>query len=59
MLLNGYPYFCLMGLVGLIVDLAINSIVSIASDIAVSLFEWSLWNKLMSFLRCWIAEVGF
>ena len=54
----GRPRFRLGGLVGLTVGLAIGGAVSIAGEVVVSLSEWSLWNKLMSFLRCWTAEAG-
>ena len=43
---------------GLTVDPAIGGVVSIVGKVAASLSEWSLWNKLISFLRCWTAEAG-
>ena len=58
MLLAGRPRFCLGGPVGLTVGLAIGGAVSIAGEVAVGLSGWSLWNELMSFLRCWTAEAG-
>ena len=48
----GRPRFRLRGLVGLTVGLAIGGAVSIVGEVAVGLPGWSLWNKLMSFLRC-------
>ena len=54
----GRPRFRLGGLVGLTVGLAIDGAVSIAGEVAVGLSGWSLWNELMSFLRCWTAEAG-
>ena len=56
--LVGRLCFCLRGSVGLVVGLAIGSAVLIAGEVAVGLSGWSLWNKLMSFLRCWTVEVG-
>ena len=43
---------------GLMVGLAIGGAVSMASEVAVGLSGWSLWNELMSFLRCWTADAG-
>ena len=54
----GSPRFRLKGSVGLIVGLAIGGAVLIVGEVAVGLSGWSLWNKLMSFLRCWTAEAG-
>ena len=34
------------------VGLAIGGAVSMAGEVAVGLSGWSLWNELMSFLRC-------
>ena len=51
-LFAGRPRFRLRGLVGLTVGLAIGGAVSIAGEVAVGLSGWSLWNDLMSFLRC-------
>ena len=42
----------------LAVDLAIGRTVSMAGEVIVGLSRWSLWNKLMSFLRCWTTEAG-
>ena len=55
--LVGRLCFCLAG--NLTVDLAIGGVVSMAGEVAVGLSRWSLWNKLMSFLKCWIAEASF
>ena len=55
----GHPCFRFRGLVGLTVGLAIGGTVSMAGEVAVGLSEWSLWNELMSFLRCWTAKAGF
>ena len=52
------PCFCLRGSVGLTVGLAISGVVSMAGEVAVGLSGWSLWNELMSFLKCWTAEAG-
>ena len=54
----GRPRFRFRGSVGLTMDLAIGSAVSIVGEVAVGLSEWSLWNELISFLRCWTAEAG-
>ena len=54
----GGPRFRLRGLLGLTVGLAIDGVVSIAGEVAVGLSRWSLWNALISFLRCWTAEAG-
>ena len=48
---------CFIGLTiglaaGLIVGLAIGGAVLMALEIAIGLSGWSLWKKLMSFLRC-------
>ena len=58
MLLAGRPCFCLGGPVGLTVDLAIGDKVLIAGEVAVGLSGWSLWNKQMSFLRCWTVKAA-
>ena len=36
----------------LTVSLAIGGAVLMVLEIAIGLLEWSLWNELMSFLRC-------
>ena len=46
------PRFCLRGLVGLIVGLAIGDAISIVGEVVIGLSGLSLWNKLMSFLKC-------
>ena len=48
----GRPCFCLKGSTGLVVGLAIGGAMSMAGKVAVDLSGWSLWNELMSFLRC-------
>ena len=62
MLLAGCPYFWLGDLVGLIVSLivglAIDGAVLMAEKVVEGLLGWSLWNDLISFLRCWTAETG-
>ena len=52
----GRPYFRLRGLGSLIVGLTIGGAVSMTGKVAVGLSKWSLWNVLISFPRCWIAE---
>ena len=42
----------------LTVGLAIGGTVSMAGKVVVGLLGWSLWNELMSFLRCWTTEAG-
>ena len=42
----------------LAVSLAIGGTILTAREVAVSFSGWSLWNKLISFLRCWTAEAG-
>ena len=57
-LLSGRPCF------RLVVDLAIGLTVSLAmggaelmdKKVTVGFSGWSLWNNLINFLRCWIAE---
>ena len=46
----GRPRFRLAG--SLTVGLAIGGTVSMEGEVAVGLSGWSLWNELMSFLRC-------
>ena len=55
-LFAGRPCFRLAG--SLTIDLAIGGAVLMAGKVAVELSGWSLWNELMSFLRCWTAEAG-
>ena len=57
-LLAGRPRFCLGGSVGWTIGLAIGGAVSIAREVPVDLSGCSLWNELMSFLRCWTTEAG-
>ena len=42
----------------LTIGLAIGGAASIIGEVAVGLSGRFLWNKLMSFLRCWTAEAG-
>lgn len=42
-LLAGYPFFWLVGLVGLIINLVIGGTVSIIENIAIGLSGWFLW----------------
>lgn len=52
MLLTSWPYFHFVGfVVGLIIGLAIDNVVFIVKNIAISLLGYFLWNKLMSFLK--------
>ena len=54
----GCPRFRFRGLVGLTLGLAIGDAVSMVGEVAVGLSRWSLWNEVISFLRCWTAEAG-
>ena len=58
-LLTGRPRFrFVIGLAGLIVGLAIGGAESTSREVAVSFLSWSLWNKLISFLRYYTAKTG-
>ena len=46
----GCSRFYLAG--SLTIGLAIGGTVSMAGEVAIGFLGWSLWNKLMSFLRC-------
>ena len=50
--------FYLRDSVGLIISPAIGGVVLMVGEVAIGFLEWSLWNELMSFLRCYIAETG-
>ena len=52
------PRFRLRDSAGLVVGLAIGDAVSMAGEVVVGLSGWSLWNELISFLRCWTAKAG-
>lgn len=54
----GQSRFCLVGLLSLIIGLAIDGPVLIDGKLAIDLSGWSLWNELMSFLRCYTVEIG-
>ena len=54
----GRPCFYLRSSLGLTVGLAIGDAVLIVGEVIIGLSGWSLWNKLMNFLRCWTAETG-
>lgn len=56
--LVGRPCFYLIGLVGLTIGLVICEVVLIVREVTIGLSRWSLWNELISFLRCYIAEIG-
>ena len=59
MLLAGRPRFrFVMSLAGLTVGLAIGGVRLTGREIAVGFSGWSLWNELISFLRCFIAKMG-
>ena len=53
---DGCSHFRFRGLVGLTMGLAIGGAVLMAEEVAVGLSGWSLWNKLMNFLRCWTTK---
>ena len=59
----GQPRFCLVALVGLllgrgIVGRAIRGVVSVGGEVAVGLSGLSLWKVLISFRRCYTADIG-
>ena len=58
--LASWPCFRLMidMAVGLTIGLAIGGAESTGRKIAVGFLGWSLWKKLISFLRCFPAEIG-
>ena len=60
-LLAGRPHFRLVVdlAIGLTLGLAIGGAELIGGEFAVGFLRWSLWNELISFLRCCTAKTGF
>ena len=58
-LLAGQPSFRFMiGLASLTIGLAIGGTELTIGKVVIGFSKWFLWNKLISFLKCCIAEIG-
>ena len=59
-LLAGRPCFCLVVdlAVALTVGLVIGGVELMSKEVAIDFLGWSLWNELISFLRCCTVETG-